>query len=534
MPIVILLTTTGFLIIELTSNFSDKITNPIFSYFLTLLGFFVENPVILITILLCLNFYFAVSTSPRRLNDFLGSFFGSTTKTIQILLLSSLISYVFLLIFAFIQLNFLAILINNNASANGVLSNSKSIISTLKNNNFAPKLRIITDDSENYITEVAAESAGTTSSYATSILHSVPPFLIIPVSKPQTGIVLIDNTLIITDPQKANFEQISPVLAYLFVKEYFATRTIKSYPKIAIMDALEYSKFRKDDAADKQKKIDQEVAKITTDIASESALIDSDQNTLLNTANSIVIERSQYKKCLSTNGKNCPELKIKLNSDVDQATSSAEVLNNEITGQKILLENNTFYKNYYNVQKKVVSISSLSIPHEFGVFIPENQIKIAKIYSDNYTPYDFMETLVHEYLHYASYAKGHVFASTFFEEGLTEYFARQITNFNLGIKTNLGYPVQVSIISEITKSIPETELADIYFTKDEARLESTLDRVYGDNFYKNNEALFGALQYTSEKEQVLKIANQLMAKINGPKLTGRDLEGTFSSDVSQN
>ena len=116
----------------------------------------------------------------------------------------------------------------------------------------------------------------------------------------------------------------------------------------------------------------------------------------------------------------------------------------------------------------------------------------------------------------------------FFEEGLTEYFARKIVEKNLNIETNIGYPVYYKIISEMTNIIPETELAVIYFTKDQNALVSALNRVYGDNFYQNNRILFASLQFTSNRNQTLQIANEIMKKINGTPLTLQDLRSSSS------
>src|SRR6185436_6800522 len=118
---------------------------------------------------------------------------------------------------------------------------------------------------------------------------------------------------------------------------------------------------------------------------------------------------------------------------------------------------------------------------------------------------DFLESLVHEYLHYASYISDErKFQSNFFEEGLTEYFARQIVKDDLHVDTHLGYPAQVAIITKMTEMITASEFAEIYFSKDEESLMRALNRVYGDNFYQNNFILFESLQYSSDRKQVLK------------------------------
>src|SRR5438270_13136435 len=98
--------------------------------------------------------------------------------------------------------------------------------------------------------------------------------------------------------------------------------------------------------------------------------------------------------------------------------------------------------------------------------MPNNSINIAFGNATSSRAADYLETLIHEYLHYASYiGPDKHLSDSFFEEGLTEYFARRIVEDNLHIETNLGYPAQVKIIEAMTKRIDESEFADIYFSK---------------------------------------------------------------------
>jgi hypothetical protein len=170
-----------------------------------------------------------------------------------------------------------------------------------------------------------------------------------------------------------------------------------------------------------------------------------------------------------------------------------------------------------------------NIPHELGAFDPPDTIKILINTTSSHAIADYFETVVHEYLHYASYSDNKNFTASFFEEGLTEYFARMAIQNNLNTSTNMGYPVFTRIISEITKIIPETELADIYFSKDELGLRTTLNRVYGDSFYADNLITFETLQYTSDPNQMLKLANVIMAKIGANPLKQPDITSTSSN-----
>jgi hypothetical protein len=189
-----------------------------------------------------------------------------------------------------------------------------------------------------------------------------------------------------------------------------------------------------------------------------------------------------------------------------------------------LLTEYNYYLDFFKAQRKLVLTFKENLPHELGVFEPKDSIRIALNTTNSHAIADYFATLTHEYLHYASYVTDDKkLATSFFEEGLTEYFARQTIQNDLNISTNLGYPVFVKIINQMTNLIPESEFAEIYFTKDEDALESALNRVYGDNFYQDNLVLFESLQYTSDSQQVLSLANIIMKKIGGAPLKESDL-----------
>ncbi len=163
---------------------------------------------------------------------------------------------------------------------------------------------------------------------------------------------------------------------------------------------------------------------------------------------------------------------------------------------------------------------------EHGVFEPENHIKARIDRIDSTSLSDFFSVLIHEYFHYASYQKDKKFSNSFFEEGLTEYFARQVIEHNLEIQTNLGYPIQAKIIEQISNRIAENELVSIYFSKDDALFANALDRVYGDGFYEKNKVTFQAMQYSTNPKQLVELANEIMAQIDGPELEEKDFYST--------
>jgi hypothetical protein len=311
------------------------------------------------------------------------------------------------------------------------------------------------------------------------------------------------------------------------------------------MNSAEYSTYRKNDADRKSTLIDIQITSIEDTISSISGTIQTDKDNIL--SNQTIVKQqfserdTEYRACTSAGKyisgtfiRTYPETECK--SRLSEWNKKINLTNNDILllDQKSIFDKNQliqyqYYAALFKIQKKLLQLSKENIPHELGAFEPESTLAIALNTGSAHTVADYFETLTHEYLHYASYISPQkMLNDTFFEEGLTEYFARMTIQNDLDTSTNLGYPVFVKIITQMTVLIPESELADIYFSKDEAGLEAALDRVYGEDFYKNNRILFITLQDTSDPKQILTIANQIMKKIHGNPLQEKDLYSTTS------
>lgn len=451
-------------------------------------------------------------------------------------------AFVLLLIIACAELNILAVITDFSPSLLGINSNVDSIVSTIKTNNTVPQ--IIASDTDNYeeLLGIATATTGTTNVYGKSILTSIPSLLVLPIIQPSSSMLLIDNTLIVTKINRKDLQKVSPVIGNLLVKEYFPTRKIKSYPLVKVMTSDEYKKVRGEEYGVKLAKIDDELQIISGDIASISADVQNDKNNIaLNNANIDTASQnnsSQYSSCINSgeyksglyvhyNSKEyCDSLLRELQNSSQKSTDDLASQQKRLDFDMRELESYNYYQNFFNAQKQLMPIAKLNIPSELGLFVRPQLLEIVTTSSGTHIITNYFETLAHEYLHYASYSPGKDFTTSFFEEGLTEYFARQTIKDNFNADTNLGYPVYVKIITEMAKIIPESEFADIYFTKDEKRLEATIDRVYGDGFYKKNLITFESLQYSSDPNQTLKFANTIMKQIGGNPLTLKALQSS--------
>ena len=400
-------------------------------------------------------------------------FFFSTIQTVVVISLGFFFSFVLLLCVAFVQLNIFSVLSQHKPQLLGLQSNPKIILEKLKNQQ-NPFIVALTKDDEYQVLLVLAQIAsGTKNVYGTKLLPAVPSFLILPVVKQFPAILLFDNTVVVTKHDQKTLQMTSPLLGYLLVKHYFPRRKITRYPQFVLLKKNEYLSYRQNDTKKKIIKIDSELEKISGMISSLSATLESE----------------------------------KRNKQAEN-----------------LLEDYQDYEEFFKTQKEHLEKSTETVSHEFGVFVPPDSIRIVWSHENTQSQIHYFVTLIHEYLHYASYVSNEKrFASSFFEESLTEYFTRKIIQETFGAETNVGYPLQVEIVTAMTKMIPESELAEIYFTKDEMLLEKALDRVYGYDFYKNNYLLFETLQYSSDPKQSVKIANEIMEKIGGTPVTKKDL-----------
>jgi hypothetical protein len=466
-------------------------------------------------------------------------------QTFEVILVGFLVSFIFLYFVAFMELNILSILVNINPQAADIVSSRNAIVEKLRRAETLPDIKISTNGQSGELIIAAASATGNDSFYGKFIIPSIPGFFIIPVKGQNSGMVLTNNTLIIKKADSSDIKSISPLIGYLLIKKYFTTRSIKHFPQVELMNDAQYLESRKADAKENLADIDKQIKDTSAKIASDEASIDIIKNQIeASQENGDVLKEDrnkQYTKCLNTgsyveNGvfkrtftvSECQDLVIKADQAINRSVLGTETLNKKLEEAQGELTGYKYYSDFFKAQRELVQGLSLNIPHETGVFKAPNEIKMLFKIKDAHALGDFFETMAHEYLHYASYNGKTKLPDLFFEEGLTEYFARQAIKDGLKLDTNLGYPAQVKIITQMTNIIPESELMDVYFSKDINLLTSTLDNVYGDGFYENNKILFATLQYSSNPNETLKLANQIMKKINGPVLKLEDITSTRS------
>lgn len=545
MPPLSLLIIIYFLLVAFISDISFKdITNPFLSYYDIQVGFILSHLRLFCLGLLVTTVVFVIYNGRRR------KFFKNYTRFIQrifaLSIVGSLVSFVILFVIAIVEVNVLSLLTNINLKFLGVETNSQVIVDKLISNDLPPT--VIAGEGRNNALPltIATASSGKDSFYGSRIIPSTP-FIVVPAKEIEEGVLMVGNALIVNKIDSPDFQKVSPVVSYLMIRKYFPDKNIKSYPQVALMDKGEYLDYRKGDFGNKLEKFDEVIAKIQDN--TETLLSDTEKLKSQISENETRLKQTSFQKekdytrCINSGfyksgtyyrtytKSYCQEQITQLEDLVKQINKEGEELESSLNENQAKLEQYQFYDKFYKSQKLLTQEESTYASFEFGTFNPPDVIKISLVFQN--TPQsvaDYFELIIHEYLHYASFnEEGKKLNSSFFNEGLAEYFARKIIKSNSGVDTNLGYPVNVKIIDQITKRISEGDLSDIYLNNDQLKLEKLLDRVYGEGFYQDNFVSFETLQYSSDTNQILKIANDIMGKIGGGTLDEADLVTTYST-----
>lgn len=546
MKIIIILIAIVFSFLAFGSNLPPAVNQNILNaYLIYALGIIGNNIFLFLIGFIVISFLILKSLRIERQHPQKNHLLIIATQACFVFITGVFLSFVVLLLIAILQLNFLAYVLDMSPNLLGIQTNIKEITSSLTKNARVPE--IIASDPDHYkqLQAIASATTGTNSFYGKYMLPSIPDFLVLPTKK-LNSTMLIDKTLIISGINTSDLEQISPIVGYLFIKNYFPDKPIKHFPKVIIMTDGEYVKFRQADFTKKLTDINKQLLDTEIQISSTSALIQDIKNNIAKAQDSIkqayLQKNKTLNKCVADGTYNSAGIFIRKNSKeycnnlvsntdgiVIDADNNINAYTKELEKNNNLLKTYQLYDDFFKAQSKLTNSLETNIPHELGLYVPPNTLQIVIDTTSPHAIADYLETVVHEYYHYTSHAEGgKSLSSGFFEEGLTEYFARNTIKDSINTSTNMGYPIFIKIISQITKIIPESELADIYFNKDQKRLESALNRVYGDNFYKNSLVLFTTIQYSSDFKQLLKYGNLLMAKINGPMLKENDLYSSSS------
>lgn len=441
------------------------------------------------------------------------------------------------------QLNYISISSKMGIQNTGVISDTQKLIEKLKSMDNSPEILSYEKGQQNtLLIKLTNNNQNDNSFYINAVISNIPSFLTYPLNVPNKSVFMINNILVVKSINPEEIEPISPYVGKLLVKNYFSSRYIKQYPSVKVMGRQEYLDYRTNQFNETISKIDDYISSVKKQLSNYYAAIQDDKNRIANIQSiiqdSINKKNSQYNSCIKagyysfyTGGfyryytdSYCSSLASEWDNVINQGNQGIQDLNNEISQlQGYAYVANGYVKDAEDLKVYYESAKDQT-PQELGIFEGDkNTIKVAVDETSPNVVVNYFETLTHEYLHYAGYInEDTTFKYSFFEEGLTEYFARKAIKKEFDINTHMGYPLLVAIMTQIVKKIPESTLADIYFKKDETLLEAVLNQAYGEKFYSDSEYFFSILPYANGTEG-LKIANGIMLRVGGKEIDESNL-----------
>ncbi len=142
--------------------------------------------------------------------------------------------------------------------------------------------------------------------------------------------------------------------------------------------------------------------------------------------------------------------------------------------------------------------------YQAGAFVyPDNiYIKYDPIESSSFSEY--LQTLVHEYLHYENNNATDKFPK-FLEEGVTDYLASNLVKEFLQTQSlDSGYPELVEVITLLLDKLSKDNMFQAYFTRQESTIKNLVDKRYGKGVYNQLKTKSDQIYYMSTMDSVTK------------------------------
>lgn len=535
----------SYISIFVLKNYVSK-SNIFFSYFLNQYYFLssirVLLAIVLITIIVVLLGVLNRSKKiirnelPRKVLILLGITTGTFLIGVSLALVATFVA-------ATLQLNYPSISSIIDFKNSRYITDKQELIDKLKSMDKAPAIIPYSSSQKNkLLMALVNPSLKENGFYLKAVIPNIPSFLVLPLQVPNKSLFMIGNILVVKSINPSDIEPISPYIGYLLVKNYFNSRFIKSYPSVKVMGRQEYLDYRIKTINERVKEIEGIIQDIKSDLSSYYGSIQKAKNNIAtlqrNIQDSIQKKDSEYKDCTSagyysayfgtfykyyTEGY-CRGLGAKWDNYINEANGAINTNNQNVSYYQTQVNLWNEYLDGFESARDYVEDTKNQTPQELGLFEGEdNSIKIAIDETSSNVIVDYFATLSHEYLHYTSYiSKDKELKYGFFEEGLTETFARKVVKKEFSIDTHIGYPVLVAIMTEMMKKIPQKTLEDIYFTKDESSLEAVLINAYGEKFYSDFGRYFDIIGYLPARDS-LSLANAIITRIKGKSISESDL-----------
>lgn len=427
----------------------------------------------------------------------------------------------------------------------GMVWDSEAIADQLANSRDIPSIVSAKSITPQQFFSFVAKANSDHQMYQQQVLAAMTNALLVPVTVPDEPVTLAGNTLIIKTLDADTISAASPIIARKLLANYFPNRYLKDDPDISLVGRQDYLAYRQQEINAAVSSTDDAVKKVTATIADIQDDMAQVRSKLV--TNQTGVEQSQtrqkaaYANCLNAvykgaNGQithvhtqeECDTQVATWNTAVAKFQANVTQWNTALTDDQKQLEEAQATKTSLEQTRTMIKSQQDVTPQELGAFVGPSTIALVMDSVSPNTIAVYLETLVHENLHYQSYISDERTLNRFFEEGLTEYFARRVMEKAYRVRLAVGYPVLTKVIDQMATKIPEKEFEDIYFTKDASKLEQVIDAAYGKGFYKASQNLFLAVSYASP-DQAVPIANTLLEKLGGHPLTTHDVSSLVAN-----
>lgn len=316
-------------------------------------------------------------------------------------------------------------------------------------------------------------------------------------------LLFTNNTLVINNVDRKTLEKLVSLLADKMIRTEFKKDPM--IPKISFLNDTEYNIEQKKQAEALLKKQRDYISYLQGFVSNSDNIIQKNQN-IINTYqadkqnaqteydNYIRDYGNWYVDCKAQLGNDplCEKGKNKIDENLNILRQNIQIVedNKKQAEENIALQ--TQYKQSAIVdlakakQNYQEAIDNPITPElQDGVFDPPNLIFVRYYDNENKTLSFYLDTTLHEYLHFYSSSETKNL-DTFLEEGITDYLKIQILSKYLEPESlTLGYPDEVEVMATLVKYLPKVMLTSYYFNKDQKGLEAWFNATYDNQAYQS-------------------------------------------------
>lgn len=341
------------------------------------------------------------------------------------------------------------------------------------------------------------------------------------------------NTLIVKTINQPFIEQLAPILAKKLITTNYGeyVKWKKDAPTISVLDDEKYVELMKKREEQRKKDFQNNIQEIQFNIRD----IDNSILELQTNIKELESEYSRYESygrgwlrdCESRRGSSdtfCVEGKKTMEEGLNSLRAQkneAELLVKEFIGLKPrwIQSLGSWQKGYEDFLKNPV------IPeYQAGIFISPNDIFIKWLPKDSENFSYYINTVLHEYLHYETITASNDLP-IFLDEGVTDYLTTELTkeffkpqSFVTETPDYSGYPELIKVVSYLFMQLPEKDLLNAYFVGNKSDFIKIIDNKFGKGVYDQIKNDADQIYYTpvADVDTKMKLVNSIKSLLSEP------------------